>query len=58
MVVGLGLVGVLTATVASFFVEERTDSLKADLAATRQQLDRIEKMLVERGSVEPFSCDG
>jgi voltage-gated potassium channel Kch len=42
MLVGIGLIGVLTATVASYFIEEKTDQEKAEL---NQRLDRIEAML-------------
>jgi voltage-gated potassium channel len=44
MLVGIGLVGVLTATVASYFVEEKADQEKAEL---NQRLDRIEAMLAQ-----------
>jgi voltage-gated potassium channel len=40
MLVGIGLIGVLTATVASYFVQERTN-------ATEQRLDRIEALLTQ-----------
>ena len=33
MMVGIGLIGVLTATVASFFVQEHTDANKEQLQA-------------------------
>jgi voltage-gated potassium channel len=44
MLVGIGLIGVLTATVASYFVEEKASQESAELA---QRLDRIEAMLSE-----------
>ena len=44
MLVGIGLIGVLTATVASYFIEEKTDREKVDL---NQRLDRIETMLAQ-----------
>lgn len=44
MLVGIGLIGVLTATVASYFVEEKADQEKAELD---QRLDRIEAMLAQ-----------
>ena len=44
MFVGIGLIGVLTATVASYFVTQNADEDKADLV---ERLDRIESMLVE-----------
>ena len=44
MLVGIGLIGVLTATVASYFVEEKSDQEKADL---NERLDRIETMLTQ-----------
>jgi voltage-gated potassium channel len=42
MLVGIGLIGTLTATVASYFVEEQADKEKDELS---QRLDRIEAML-------------
>jgi voltage-gated potassium channel len=44
MFVGIGLIGVLTATVASYFVEQGADDGRAELI---ERLDRIEAMLVE-----------
>jgi voltage-gated potassium channel len=43
MLVGIGLIGVLTATVASFFVEQQADDTIAELSA---RLERMEAMLV------------
>jgi voltage-gated potassium channel len=42
MLVGIGLIGVLTATVASYFVEQQAD---VGMAAVTERLDRIEAML-------------
>jgi voltage-gated potassium channel len=42
MFVGIGLIGVLTATVASYFVEESTDTDREELI---ERLDRMEAML-------------
>jgi type II secretory pathway pseudopilin PulG len=42
MLVGIGLIGILTATVASYFVEQGDDANSADL---NLRLDRIEAML-------------
>jgi voltage-gated potassium channel len=42
MLVGIGLIGVLTATVASYFVEEQANKGNAELS---ERLDRIETML-------------
>lgn len=42
MFVGIGLIGVLTASVASYFVEERATT---EAAVMNQRLDRIEAML-------------
>jgi voltage-gated potassium channel len=53
MLVGIGLVGVLTATVASYFVEEKADQEKAEL---NQRLDRIEAMLT-RALAQPDEPD-
>jgi voltage-gated potassium channel len=44
MLAGIGLIGVLTAAVASYFVEEKADQEKAEL---NQRLDRIEAMLAQ-----------
>ena len=44
MFVGIGLIGVLTATVASYFVTQTADDDRAELV---ERLDRIESMLVE-----------
>jgi voltage-gated potassium channel len=44
MLVGIGLIGVLTATVASYFVEEKAGQENAEL---NQRLDRIEAMLAQ-----------
>jgi voltage-gated potassium channel len=44
MVVGIGLIGVLTATVASFFIGEAAEEEKASLD---RRLDRIEAMLAD-----------
>jgi voltage-gated potassium channel len=38
MMVGIGLIGVLTATVASFFVQEHTDANKDQLQAAHEDL--------------------
>src|ERR1039458_3871867 len=42
MLVGIGLIGVLTATVTSFFVENQADASTAELT---ERLDRMESML-------------
>jgi voltage-gated potassium channel len=44
MLVGIGLIGILTATVASYFVEEKADQDKAEL---NERLDRIERLLAQ-----------
>ena len=44
MLVGIGLIGVLTATIASFFVQERADRERAELT---ERLDRIEVLLTQ-----------
>ena len=44
MFVGIGLIGVLTATVASYFVEQGADDDRAELV---ERLDRMEAMLME-----------
>jgi voltage-gated potassium channel len=42
MLVGIGLIGVLTATIASYFVEQKSDQEKDEL---NERLKRIEAML-------------
>ena len=42
MLMGIGLIGVLTATVASYFVEEKADRERIELT---ERLDRIEELL-------------
>lgn len=44
MLVGIGLIGTVTATVASYFIEERADLEKADLS---RRLEHIEEMLAQ-----------
>ncbi len=44
MLAGIGLIGSLSATVASYFIEEKADEEKADLS---RRLDRIEHMLAQ-----------
>lgn len=48
MLVGIGLIGILTATVASYFVEAKTNE---DMVELRQRLDRIEELLMTRKNV-------
>jgi hypothetical protein len=38
MIVGIGLIGTLTATVASFFVQQHTDANKEQLKAAHEDL--------------------
>jgi voltage-gated potassium channel len=45
MLVGIGLIGVLTATVVSFFVQETADKQTTDLKDLQERLGRIERML-------------
>jgi len=63
MLVGIGLIGVLTATVASFFVQEHTDANKAQvkevhedlgghLTAIEDRLARIETLLAGSAGAE------
>lgn len=44
MLVGIGLIGVLTATVASYFVADKAEQDKAEL---NERLDRIEALLTK-----------
>ena len=55
MLVGIGLVGVLTATIASYFVEQRTDqvddelmAVRDELAAVRDELRSLRSTLIDR----------
>jgi voltage-gated potassium channel len=45
MLTGIGLIGVLTATVASYFIEEGTNEEKEQLVVIEERLDRIEMLL-------------
>ena len=54
MLVAIGLIGVLTATVASFFVGEKADE---EQAALNQRLDRIEAMLAQALTPRPGESD-
>jgi hypothetical protein len=54
MLVGIGLIGVLTATVASYFIEEKTDQEKAEL---NRRLDKIEAMLAQALAPPALSAD-
>jgi voltage-gated potassium channel len=47
MLVGIGLIGVLTATVASYFVEQQRGDTEERLAAVEGQLNRIEGLLTD-----------
>lgn len=53
MLVGIGLVGVVTATLASYFMEERKS---ADLVAIEARLERIEALLTGRSDDELASA--
>jgi len=46
MVLGIALLGVITASVASFFVEQDTDDLRSEVHAMSEQLVRIEGLLL------------
>lgn len=50
MLVGIGLVGVLTATIASYFLEQQKDD---KLAAVEARLARIEELLIQATSQQP-----
>lgn len=50
MLVGIGLIGVLTATVASYFVQQSADD---DRAVLVERLGRIEAMLSEMKAERP-----
>jgi voltage-gated potassium channel len=69
MFVGIGLIGTLTATVASFFMQEHTDANKAQLQAAHQdlgvqlsdidaRLGRLEMVLGAKGGDPPPSGEG
>jgi hypothetical protein len=47
MFTGIGLVGALTATIASFFVQEQHT---AELAVIKAQLQEIRELLTDRAS--------
>jgi hypothetical protein len=50
MITGIGLVGVLSATVASYFVGQRADQ---DMTELHRRLDRIEAALARIPATEP-----
>jgi voltage-gated potassium channel len=53
MLVGIGLIGVLTATVASFFVAEHTDANKDQLKAAHEDLGgRLDEIDVRLARIE------
>ncbi len=59
MLVGIGLIGVLTATVASFFIQEQQTDKEERLAVVEAKLDRIEALLtdlVDRGRFDGSSA--
>jgi voltage-gated potassium channel len=47
MVGGIALIGVVTATLASWIVERVTDQTTKNRAATEQQVDELRQELVE-----------
>jgi voltage-gated potassium channel len=56
MLVGIGLVGVLTATIASFFVEQRTKESTNELTEIREELRLIREHLVRANGAEPLAA--
>ena len=54
MFVGIGLIGILTATIASYFVDERASETHAEIVTVRAQLDRLETLLQ---SLVPAAAD-
>lgn len=58
MLVGIGLVGVLTATVASFFVQQRTDEAQHELAEIRDELRLLREHIIGTAEPGPSLADG
>ena len=56
MLVGIGLVGVLTATIASFFVEQRTRESTDELTQIREELRLIREHLVRANGAAPLAA--
>jgi voltage-gated potassium channel len=56
MLVGIGLVGVLTATIASFFVEQRTKESTDQLTEIREELRLIREHLVGANGAAPLAA--
>jgi hypothetical protein len=54
VITGIGLVGVLSATVASYFVGQRAE---ADMTELHRRLDRIEAALARIPASEPQEND-
>ncbi len=52
MLVGIGLIGTLTATVASYFVQEKTDETEARLVRIESLLEQL--VASGDGSRSPF----
>jgi voltage-gated potassium channel len=55
MLTGIGLVGVLSATVASYFVGQRTEG---DMTELHRRLDRIEALLTSTLAAGPSGQSG
>ena len=54
MVLGIGLVAVLTAPFAAHFVGEDEASLKAEIGRLHSRLDDLERLLAARPQVDPY----
>ncbi len=58
MLVGIALLGVVTATIASYFVEAKTDYVRDELVALRSELQEIKALLSSNGQrIEAISMD-
>lgn len=65
MILGIAMLGVITASVASFFVEEDTKKVRGEVEEMREQLNRMEILLLDLagysskhdGQAQPFASD-
>jgi voltage-gated potassium channel len=52
MLVGVGLFGALTASLAAFFVEGDTSNLADELSALRREIEQLNRTLAERQDIQ------
>jgi hypothetical protein len=52
MLIGVGLFGALTASLAAYFVEEGESDLSSEMAALRLEIEPLNRTLAERHDIE------